>query len=92
MSNFVPVMKHQTKEMTERIRRQLSLLTVILTLCSTSILAACGSSDDQTGQDGKGKVAKIVSRDTLRRLHEKYGLSMPTDESPRANRRFSKVI
>ncbi len=85
-------MKHQTKEMTERIRRQLSLLTVILTLCSTTILAACGSSDDQTGQDGKGKVAKIVSRDTLRRLHEKYGLSMPTDESPRANRRFSKVI
>ena len=85
-------MKHQTKEMTERIRRQLSLLTVILTLCSTTIQAACGSSDDQTGQDGKGKVAKIVSRDTLRRLHEKYGLSMPTDESPRANRRFSKVI
>lgn len=58
-------MKHQTKEMTERIRRQLSLLTVILTLCSTTVLAACGSSDDPTGQNGKGKVAEIVSRGTL---------------------------
>ena len=65
MSNCVPVMKHQTKEMTERIRRQLHLLTVILMLCSTTVLAACGSSDDQTGQDGKGKVAEIVSRGTL---------------------------
>lgn len=58
-------MKHQTKEMAERIRRQLRLLTVILTLCSTTVLAACGSSDDPTGQDGKGKVAEIVSRGTL---------------------------
>ena len=85
-------MKHQTKEMTERIRRQLSLLTVILTLCSTTVLAACGSSDDPTGQDGKGKVAEIVSRGTSAASTRSTGWSMPTDESPGANRRFSNVI
>ena len=39
-------------------------LTVILILCSSTVLAACGN-DSSTGQCNQGKVAEIVERGTL---------------------------
>ena len=41
------------------------MLTVILTLCSSTVLASCGDDDSTTEQHIKGKVAEIVERGTL---------------------------
>lgn len=41
------------------------MLTVILTLCSSTVLASCGDDDSTTEQHSKGKVAEIVERGTL---------------------------
>lgn len=51
--------------MTDQIKRLFWMLTVILTLCSSTVLASCGDDDSTTEQHIKGKVAEIVERRTL---------------------------
>lgn len=51
--------------MTDQIKRLFWMLTVILTLCSSTVLASCGDDDSTTEQHIKGKVAEIVERGTL---------------------------
>jgi len=51
--------------MTDQIKRLFWMLTVILTLCSSTVLASCGDDDSTTEQHSKGKVAEIVERGTL---------------------------
>ena len=57
-----PVVKDEVKSL---IRRGLWMLTVILALCSSAVLVACGNSDNNTEQERNGKVAEIVGRGTL---------------------------
>jgi cyclohexadienyl dehydratase len=52
------------KNMTDYTRKKLWLLTVLLTLCTPTVLAACSDSDNTIRQDS-GKVAEIVERGTL---------------------------
>ena len=47
------------------IRKNLWVLVVLLTLGSTSGVAACADRDTATEQGGSGKVAEIIKRDTL---------------------------
>jgi len=47
------------------IRKNLWVLVVMLTLGSTSVVAACADRDTATEQGGSGKVAEIIKRDTL---------------------------
>lgn len=47
------------------IRKNLWVLVVLLTLGSTSGVAACADHDTATEQGGSGKVAEIIERDTL---------------------------
>ena len=62
-------MKYMILKSTDQIRKLLCLLTVILTLCSSTVLAACSNIDTPTEQDSitpiNGKVAEIVERGTL---------------------------
>lgn len=59
-------MKHQTLKLTDQTRKQLWTLTAVLTLCCSTLLAACGRrSDTPTAQGDKGKVAEITERGTL---------------------------
>ena len=58
---FVPKNKTHTLYMKYIIRKNLWLLTLILTLCSSSVLAACDNNADAASD----KVAEIISRDTL---------------------------
>ena len=51
--------------MTDQIKRLFWMLTVILTLCSSTVLASCGDDDSTAEQHSKGKVAEIVERGTL---------------------------
>ena len=51
--------------MTDQIKRLFWMLTVILTLCSSTVLASCGDDGSTTEQHIKGKVAEIVERGTL---------------------------
>ena len=51
--------------MKDLIRNKLWTLTVILALCSYTVLAACGNSDSTTEQHDKVKVSEIVERGTL---------------------------
>lgn len=41
------------------------MLTVVLTVCCTTVLASCGVSDSPAQQESKGKIAEIVERGTL---------------------------
>lgn len=52
------------KNMTYYTRKKLWLLTVLLTLCTPTVLAACSDSDNTIRQDS-GKVAEIVERGIL---------------------------
>lgn len=52
------------KNMTDYTRKKLWLLTMLLTLCTPTVLAACSDSDNATRQDS-GKVAEIVERGIL---------------------------
>ena len=54
-------MKYQTKHFHDQARRVLWFLAVLLTLCSTTIFAACSNGDARAG----GKVTEIVERGTL---------------------------
>lgn len=45
------------------LRKQLWLLSVVLTLCCPAVLASCGNNDNK--QAAKGKVAEITERGTL---------------------------
>lgn len=47
------------------IRKNLWVLVVLLTLGSTSVVAACADRDTATEQGSSGKVAEIIERDTL---------------------------
>ena len=47
------------------IRKNLWVLVVMLTLGSTSVVAACADHDTATEQGSSGKVAEIIKRDTL---------------------------
>lgn len=47
------------------IRKNLWVLVVMLTLGSTSVVAACADRDTATVQGSSGKVAEIIKRDTL---------------------------
>lgn len=47
------------------IRKNLWVLVVMLTLGSTSVVAACADRDTATEQGSSGKVAEIIKRDTL---------------------------
>ena len=51
--------------MADRIRTKLWMLTVVLTVCCTTVLASCGVSDSPAQQESKGKIAEIVERGTL---------------------------
>ena len=53
-------MKYQTTKRMEKIRRNIWIITVILALCSSSVLAACGNSDAATGQDSVTAIADKV--------------------------------
>ncbi len=53
-------MKYQTTKRMEKIRRNIWIITVILALCSSSVLAACGNSDAATGQDSLTAIADKV--------------------------------
>jgi ABC-type amino acid transport substrate-binding protein len=53
-------MKYQTTKRMEKIRRNIWIMTVILALCSSSVLAACGNSDAATGQDSLTAIADKV--------------------------------
>ena len=54
-------MKYKMKTMPYRLRKALWVLTAVLTLCSAAVVSACGKNDAPQ----RGKVAEIVSRDTL---------------------------
>ena len=58
-------MQSQTFNTAGWMRRLLWLLTAILTLCSPTVIAACGSSDNPAEQTSNGKVAEIQKRGTL---------------------------
>lgn len=62
-------MMYMMQKNTNQIRKMLCILTVILTLCSSTVLAACSNIDTPTEQDSitpiNGKVAEIVERGTL---------------------------
>lgn len=49
--------------MKAQIRRALWLLAIILTLCSSTVLAACV--DNNATEESNGKVAEIIARGTL---------------------------
>ena len=51
--------------MKEKTRKKYWLLTLLLTLFSTTVPAACSSDDNPTGQPAEGKVAEIVERGIL---------------------------
>ena len=52
------------KDMTDKIRRKIYYLAVVLTLCNATVFAACADSDSGIAGKGKGngKVAQIVER------------------------------
>jgi cyclohexadienyl dehydratase len=50
--------------MISQTRKNLWMLVIIMTLCSSMVLAACSDSDDPTEQDN-GKVAEIIERGIL---------------------------
>jgi cyclohexadienyl dehydratase len=50
--------------MISQTRKNLWMLVIIMTLCSSTVLAACSDSDDPTEQDN-GKVAEIIERGIL---------------------------
>ncbi len=54
-------MKYKMKTMPYRLRKALWVMTAVLTLCSAAVVSACGKNDAPQ----RGKVAEIVSRDTL---------------------------
>ena len=51
--------------MIDQIRQKLWLLTVVLTLCSTTVFVACAHRDSSTERASTGKVAEIVERGTV---------------------------
>ena len=62
-------MKYMIQKNADQMRKLLCFLTVILTLCSSTVLAACSNNHTPTEQDSitpiNGKVAEIVERGTL---------------------------
>jgi cyclohexadienyl dehydratase len=50
--------------MISQTRKKLWMLVIIMTLCSSTVLAACSDSDDPTEQDNR-KVAEIIERGIL---------------------------
>lgn len=54
-------MTYKTMNLAKQIRKTIWMLTVILTLCSTTVIAACTNGDNPTG----GKTAEITKRGTL---------------------------
>lgn len=58
-------MKQIRFSMTDCIKKEFWLVTVILALFSSSVLAACGDSDTPVAQDHQRKVAEIIDRGML---------------------------
>ncbi len=52
-------------KVTGMVRRSLCILPAVLALCCAAVMVACGSSENNTEQQGTGKVAEIAERGTL---------------------------
>ena len=52
-------------KVTGMVRRSLCMLAAVLALCCAAVMVACGSSENNTEQQTKGRVAEIAERGTL---------------------------